>query len=208
MRALDRRFFLFCVVVFAGVVTVTVWMREKSAVLRAEPPEVTLSRWLALDDPAAQAIRTLDPGFSDELKGLRNVLDIARADLAALFERTDVSPDLLRQQAESVIAAHNAVERRVLDYILRVRDHLTPAQQKRLFELCAESVRTCRQRQWGRGHQRGALDSGSGGSGKGRGPCDQCGRGQNREGEDRSRDASGGRHGPCEKCGRGGPGDS
>ncbi|MEK6799679.1 MAG: periplasmic heavy metal sensor [Planctomycetota bacterium] len=207
MRAAGWRLFLVCVVVFAGGVIVTVLTRVESTTVRAETPEATLSRWLALDEPAAQVIRELDPGFSDELTGLRTVLDNARTDLAALFERPDVSPDLLRQQAETVIAAHNAVERRVLDYILRVRDHLTPAQQKRLFELCAESVRTCKQRQWGRGHQRGALDAVQDHEAKGRGPCDQCGRGRHREGADGAKDASGVRPGPCDKCGRGGHGD-
>lgn len=206
MKAGVKPLALCCAGVFGGAFLATVLLRTPAPEARAETPDATLARWLGLDDQAARTLRERDPEFSAELQGLRDTLDKARAELADIFERPEVAPDLLRRQAETVIAAHNAVERRVLEYLLAVRDRLTPAQQKRLFELCAENVRTCKQRQWGqRGHQRGAAGSDAEHTRHGRGPCDLCGRGQHRDGAGADA-AAGVRTGRCEKCGRGGRG--
>lgn len=107
-----------------------------------------LVRWLGLDPATAEKVRELDPSFGADLQALRKAHDDERGKLAELFEKPDVTDAELRNQFEAVIAAGNAVERRVADHLLAVRDHLTPAQQRQLFDLCAEHVRQGRRHRW------------------------------------------------------------
>ncbi len=174
---------VFCVAVFAASFAGTIAARSQPS--SEEKPRLgsPLAAWLDLDKKTAAEIESLDPQFSEELKLLQQGLADARSALATLLEDEDVTNDRIREQVEKCIAVHNAMERRVADYLLAVRDHLTSAQQKKLFRLCAEGVRKGRGHGWGRKHDRG---------GEGGGRCKTCGRG------------GGGKR--CESCGRGGGG--
>jgi Spy/CpxP family protein refolding chaperone len=176
-------------VLFAGSFVGTAVTRSQTAASRPVPTRGPLPRWLGLGAEEAAAIEAVDPQFSEDLLKLRGEVDDARAALITLFETPDVTDDELRAQIDAVINAHNRVERRVADYLVSVRRYLTPAQQRKLFNLCADEVQQCRRR-WQRGHcptreasGGAAMRPGRGqrqGQGKGAGPGRGFGRGAGR----------------------------
>ena len=171
-----------CAAVFAASLAGTIAARSQPSSEQKPGFGSPLARWLDLDKKTAEEIESLDPGFAGERKSLQEELVDARSALATLLEDENVTNERIRGQIEDCIAKHNALERRVAQYLLTVRDHLTPDQQKRLFRLCAEGVRKGRGHGWGRG------------GGRGGGRCETCGRGGGGGGE------------RCECCGRGGGG--
>ncbi len=171
-----------CVSVFAASLAGTIVARSQPTTEEKPRFDSPLGRWLELDQKTAEEIEALDPRFAEERKSLQDELADARAALATLLEDENVTNERIRGRIEDCIAKHNALERRVAQYLLTVRDHLTLAQQKRLFRLCAEGVRKGRGHGWGR---RAGQDGGGGGR------CETCGRG-------------GGGGERCECCGRGG----
>ena len=125
--------------------------------------------WLQVPAEQREAIRAHDPAFGTELKRLREESAASRAALATALEDSDATHEQIRARSESGIAAAAALERRVTEHLLAIRDHLTPEQQKRLFGLCAEGVRQGRGWQWRHG-QSGEPGKGMGmGRGMGRG---------------------------------------
>jgi Spy/CpxP family protein refolding chaperone len=125
--------------------------------------------WLLVPAGQREAIRAHDPAFGTDLKRLREESAASRAALAAALEISDATGEQIRARSESAIAAGAALERRVTEHLLAIRDHLTPEQQKRLFGLCAEGVRQGRGWQWRHG-QSGEAGKGMGmGRGMGRG---------------------------------------
>ncbi len=158
-----------CVAVFAASLAGTIAARSQPSSEQKPRFGSPLARWLDLDKKTAEKIESLDPGFAGERKSLQEELAGARSALATLLEDENVTNERIRGQIEDCIAKHNALERRVAQYLLTVRDHLTLGQQKKLFRLCAEGVRKGRGHGWGR--------RGGGGSG---GRCECCGRGGGR----------------------------
>lgn len=154
-----------CVAVFAASLAGTMAARSQPSFEEKPCLGSPLARWLDLDEDAAKEIELLDPRFAEELKSLQEELTGARSALAALLEDENATNDRIRGQIEVCITKHNALERRVALYLLTVRDHLTPGQQKKLFRLCAEGVRKGRGHGWGRA------------AGRGGGRCERCGRG-------------------------------
>lgn len=134
-----------------------------------------LLTWLRASDEQRAALRGHDPAFARDLRKLRAELAHQRALLASSLDGAAVAPDAVRARLNDVLATQAAIEHRVMDYLLSVRDHLTPDQRRQLFGLCAEEVRQGRAWRWGR--QRGEADSqpedagrGPGWRGGGRGP--------------------------------------
>ena len=168
-----------CVGVFAASLAGTIVARSQPATEERPRFGSPLARWLDLDKKTAEKIESLDPGFAGERKSLQEELAGARSALATLLEDEKVTNEQIREQVENCIAKHNALERRVAQYLLTVRDHLTPGQQKKLFRLCAEGVRKGRGHGWGRG------------AGRGGGRCECCGRGGGR-GRDHGGERDGG----------------
>jgi len=154
-----------CLAVFGASLAGTIFARSQIQSESEKYGDSPIARWLDLDKTTADEIEDHDLSFRDDLKSSQTALADARKALAALLEDSGASSDSIRKQVESCISAHNALERRVTDYLLTVRDHLTAEQQKKLFRLCAEGVRKGRGYGWGR----------SGGGG--RGFCEHCGRG-------------------------------
>jgi len=111
---------------------------------------------LGLDESRRARIKAADPDFRQDLADLRQDLGQRRQALTDLLENAESSDDAIRGAVEDIIAAHNALERRVAEHLLSIRHELTPAQQKKLFSRLAEGVRKMHGRKWGRG--RGGRD--------------------------------------------------
>lgn len=132
-----------------------------------------LMDWLRVPANERSEFEQHDPAFAADLKALRGDLAVKRTELAATLDDPNSADDVIRAKHESLIAANGALERRVVDYLLAVRHHLTKDQQRQLFCMCAEGVR--------RGPYREAPDGigrGQGGQGRGMGPGPGAGQGQ------------------------------
>jgi Spy/CpxP family protein refolding chaperone len=140
------------------------------------PAGETLLNWLNVPAAAREQILARDPAFGDDLARLRNDLNQRRETLAAALEDPTSAPDVIRARVEAVIAASASLERRVTEYLLSVRDHLTPEQQKRLLSLCAQGVRQGSGWRWRHGQGGDGAGQGPGGGG-GPGPRYRGGRG-------------------------------
>lgn len=129
-----------------------------------------LLSWLSGSADQNRQLGKADPGFADELQRLKTDVADRRADLASLLDKPEATNEQIMAGLEQVIAANNALERRVAKYLLAVREHLTAEQQRRLLNLCAEEVRRGRGYQWGRQQGSRGSDSQPGRGGHGRGP--------------------------------------
>jgi len=155
-----------CAALFAAGFVGSVVTRSQAPVPAGPTDRSPLARWLDLDAETAKTVDEHDPTFYTRLTELRQRLEQARSDLARMFEAGTATDEAIKQQAEQVITARDELERHVLDYLLTVRDHLSVKQQKKLFGLCAESVRhgQGQRRRWrgGRGQGQGASSEGDG----------------------------------------------
>jgi len=170
---------------FGGSFFGTVVTRLQTTTAPASAPCSPLARRLGLNPEQVKVLEAHDPQFAEDFRALREKLEEARLTLAAVFEKESATGDEIRAQVEAAIEAHNQLERRVAEYVITVRDHLTPEQQKRLFGLCAEKVRESGRR-WrhGRGHHSNVMDDDGSqggwrrGQGRGHGRGEGYGRGQ------------------------------
>ena len=168
MTKATRRMVLLAVILFAGSFAGTIATRSQMIEPASRPAGSPLTQWLHLDAEQAVAVNKHDPRFSEDLAQLRGKLADERSKLIAMFENVDTGDEELREQIEAVIEAHNRQERRVADYLITVRHLLNPAQQQRLFSLCADNIRYCwRQQRWRHGQRQGEI-GGPGGGGGGR----------------------------------------
>ncbi|MGN6368660.1 MAG: periplasmic heavy metal sensor [Phycisphaerae bacterium] len=129
----------------------------------AAPPD-PLSRWLALSPEQSDNVQKDDPGFSSDLPALAAGARQERQKFSELLENPASTDEAIRGQLQRVLDADAALQRRVLDHVLKVRDHLTAAQQEQLMALCAQGFRG--------GMRRGRMGGGMGpgpGGGMGRG---------------------------------------
>ncbi|MCY2929326.1 MAG: hypothetical protein NTV86_07485 [Planctomycetota bacterium] len=67
-----------------------------------------------------------DPEYRAQVRQLTEDLRRQRRELARLIEQVDVSDSLVKEQSEKVLAAQNALERRVVDHMLKIRGTLGP----------------------------------------------------------------------------------
>jgi hypothetical protein len=125
---------------------------ERPAALEAPLKDANaFERWLGLSSNQVVEIAKDDPAFTAEAASLAGTLDQERDGLAALLEAVATPDQEILTQVERVIAAHDALERRVAAHVLAVRHHLTFDQQERLMGLCAASVRQASRSEPGRG---------------------------------------------------------
>jgi len=117
----------------------------------ADPATEALLNWLGASPAQRNELRMHDAGFAVELKQLKADVEAKRNQFASALEQPKASNDEIMSRLEAVLAANNALERRIAGYLLSVRDHLTPEQRQRLFGLCAEEARQGRQWRGGRG---------------------------------------------------------
>ena len=157
-------------VLFAGSLVGTVVTRSQPTT--TTPPLAAASpvaQWLGLDSKESADLEKSDPSFAAELAELRSALSTARDALALSFDDPNSTDQQVRQCSERVSEAHDCLERRVVEHLILVRHRLTPAQQKRLFELCADGVRESKQYGWRHGGPpgRGTEDGNQPGRGRG-----------------------------------------
>jgi Spy/CpxP family protein refolding chaperone len=100
-----------------------------------------LADWLGMSPEQAKKIQTIDATFAEESTKLERALFDERQKLAALFDREDATAEAIQQQVEKVIAADNALERRVAAHLVALRPHLTAEQRAKLYKRCAQGVR-------------------------------------------------------------------
>jgi Spy/CpxP family protein refolding chaperone len=115
-----------------------------------------VSMWLGLDATRSQQLRQLDPTFQGDYAKLRGDLQAKRLELARVLEDATSSDAMIRGHVDAAVLADHALERRIIDHLLAVRQQLTPAQQQKLFGLAAEGVRR------GGGYCRNIFGSGPG----------------------------------------------
>ena len=126
-------------------------------------PADVLGGWLRLMPEQIELIAGVDPTFADESAALEAALEAEREKLAEMFEDADATDEAITQQVETVIAAHDRLERRVAQHLLALRPHLTDEQRSRLFERCAQGIREAGGWRW----QHGRSGDHSGGKGRG-----------------------------------------
>jgi Spy/CpxP family protein refolding chaperone len=142
----------------------------------SNPAGHALLNWLNVPAAARDRILADDPAFGEDLSRLRKELNLRREELAAALEDPNSAPDVIRGRVEAVIASSASLERRVTEYLLSVRDQLTPEQQKRLLSLCAQGIRQGAGWRWRNGQGGDGREAGPGG-GAGPGPRYRGGRG-------------------------------
>jgi len=160
------------------------WQQPPAAPVPTAPAgrPTRLLDWLQLTPAQRAAVRDLESDFERDRAALEAELEAARGRLAAACESETTTDTELLAQVEAVLAAHQAVERRVAQYLVSLRPHLTPAQRTRLLGHFATGVREARGFRWRHGNIDG-LDAG-GGRGAGGPPADRGpgGRGAGRRG--------------------------
>ena len=119
---------------------------------------------LGAEESQRAQLAEIDRTFPDDLARLRADVDTRRAELAKALEDPASTREQVNSALDASLQARDALEHRVLDYVMSVRGHLSLQQQKRLLGLCAEQVRR------GRGWQHGQNAESPGRGGGGRGP--------------------------------------
>jgi hypothetical protein len=144
----------------------------------------SVADWLGLTPQQAAEVREIEAGFAADRVPLEATLAAERERLAAALENPASTNDEILQQVEKVIAAHNALERRVAAHLIAMRPHLAVEQQRRLFERFASGVRESGGRGWRHGQ---AGNTGGQRRGGGPPPGRGTGRGHSSESEGRGR---------------------
>ena len=89
-------------------------------------------RWLGANDA--------DPEYHVQMRQLTEDMRRQRKELARLLEQPEVSDALVKEQSEKVLAAQSALERRVVDHVLKIRGKLAPERQALLFRMLARRL--------------------------------------------------------------------
>ena len=141
---------------------------ETQAVDQTRTP---MSHLLELPPEQERIINEADPSFPGDAGKLAAALDAEQEKLATLLEDPGSNRETTMAQVETMMIAHNNLERRVAEHVLEVREHLTPEQRKKLMGLMAQRVRVTQNRMqrcrwgWGRGREGGGGRGGNGGGG-------------------------------------------
>ncbi len=99
-----------------------------------------LANSLELNERQVRLLNRENTDFATETAELRDNLLDERARLLSMFEDSDTSGDQLLRQIERLLAAHSAIERRVVRHVLVLRPYLTGEQQKWLIGLCRRNI--------------------------------------------------------------------
>jgi hypothetical protein len=171
-----------CVVVGLSTYLVTVKAAASTTAAGANTASAgmaPLCRWLALTPAQQQAVTQDDPTFDADAAALRQSVWAARDTLATMLQAADTPEADVLAQVDRVSAAENALQRRITQYVLRIRQRLTSEQQQNLMGLCANAVRGPGMGMgmgMGRGPM-GGMGGGMGGMGPGNGRGFRGGRG-------------------------------
>lgn len=95
-----------------------------------------LTQRLDLTDEQLAIATEKDPTFETDVRRLQTTLAAERQSLPALIENQETTDEQVSRQIDRVISAHHALEKRLIGYVLTMREHLTAEQKSRLFGLC------------------------------------------------------------------------
>jgi len=100
-----------------------------------------LAARLRLTQEQSTWIERQDPEFEAQCVVLRERLYEAHANLLAGLDNTQSTDRELTAKVDALIDAHNALEKRVAQYVVLLRPQLSQEQRERLGELCRGGVR-------------------------------------------------------------------
>lgn len=190
---------VFVVCTLGGFMAAYAWQpggaRHTSALSENEPL-LALGGWLRLMPDQVAEIAKVDPSFAVERDEMEADLAAERERLASMFENATASDDAIMAQVEKVIEIHDTLERRVANYLLALRPHLTSDQRAKLFELCGKEVRQAAGWRRGGGYGGPPPGRGPGSGGGGARAGGGRGRGQGPPWAESGGDNNGGRRGP------------
>lgn len=118
---------------------------------------------------ASDSVVALEEEFNKELAGLITSLMDRQKTLGSVLEDPCTPDEIVLEQAESVIAAHERLMRRAGEHVVELRGNLPAGNREYLMGLCAETFRGPICRLDGQGGGRGRYDGTGGGMGNGRG---------------------------------------
>jgi Spy/CpxP family protein refolding chaperone len=152
-----------CVVVGLTAFLVTVKAMPTTGHAASNPAvPAPLSQWLDLSAAQQRKLANDDPTYDADWVALRDKVWAEREALATMMQAPNAKEAEVLTQVDRVSAAENALQRRITQHVLRLRQGLTTQQQLNLMGLCANAVR-------GHGYGRG-MGMGMGrGMGNGRG---------------------------------------
>ena len=101
-----------------------------------------LTRKLQLTEDQLTIAAQKDPAFEQEVQQLQSRLLTERQALLSLLESQQEPNGQVSEQIERIITAHNALEKRLISYVVIMREHFTAEQQKRLIGLCQRNCST------------------------------------------------------------------
>lgn len=123
-------------------------------------------QWLS--DVSRAAIE-LEEKFDEELDGLIKNLAAQQKSLALALEDPCTPNEVVMENTEAVIGAHEHLIRRVGEHVVELRDKLPAEKRDYLMHLCAQTVRGPMSRLGGRAGQGGRRNGIGGGGPDGRG---------------------------------------
>jgi hypothetical protein len=118
----------------------TVWSAPPAASAPAPAQATAFLRWLNVTADQQHEIQLDDPAFERDVSILRAAVQSDRAALAALLTDTDARENEVLPQIDRLAEADHKLQRRIGEYLLRVRDHLTQEQRLQLVDLCAATL--------------------------------------------------------------------
>ena len=86
-------------------------------------------------DAQQQAADQKDPSFQADTQQLAQAIRQAHEELAQALQDPAIPDNQVSQALEKVIGLQTQLEQRTVEYVLSIRDQLTPAQQQRLMGL-------------------------------------------------------------------------
>lgn len=171
---------LLCLLAGTGAFLGTVLARQDAPPAAALAEQAPLLDWLGVSTNQRAELAALDPDFTREAETLRQELLRQRQALADLLEDPAATEPAVLGQLQQVNDAEQALQRRIVRYVMTVREDLTVQQQMRLMGLASQGL--CggggrQQHRHGQQGRQGAEPPGPNGRGNGGGQGGGGGRG-------------------------------
>jgi hypothetical protein len=141
----------------------TVWSAPPATASPATSQPTAFFRWLNVTLDQQHEIGLDDPVFEKDLETLRGDVQTQRSALAALLADPAAKEAHVLPQIDRLAEAEHRLQRRIGEYLLRIRDHLTQQQRLQLMDLCAATL------QPPAGAAAAPMGRGQGGPGRGMG---------------------------------------
>ncbi len=93
--------------------------------------EAHVRRWLGAE---------ADPDYRTQVRQLNEEVRRHRKELARLLEQPELSEPLVREQFEQLMAAQNALQRRMVNHVLKIQGNLPPERRAALLRTMAHRL--------------------------------------------------------------------